>query len=106
MPTATGTTACMGSPIKGRVFRADIQAPAQFRDGDILVHSMTTPDLVLLMRRAAAIVTFKGGKTCHAAIVSRELGVPCVVACPEAIQCSPGEIVEVDASEKVGVVRW
>ncbi len=47
--------------------------------GDILVAEMTTPDFVPAMKRAAAIVTDKGGRTCHAAIVSRELGVPCVV---------------------------
>lgn len=47
--------------------------------GDVLVTGMTTPDFVPAMRRAVAIVTDKGGRTCHAAIVSRELGVPCVV---------------------------
>lgn len=47
--------------------------------GDVLVAKMTTPDYVPAMKRAAAIVTNEGGRTCHAAIVSRELGVPCVV---------------------------
>ena len=47
--------------------------------GDVLVTHMTSPDWVPLMRRAAAIVTDSGGMTCHAAIVSRELGIPCVV---------------------------
>ena len=50
-----------------------------FVDGDILVTRMTSPDWVPLMRRAAAIATDSGGMTCHAAIVSRELGIPCVV---------------------------
>jgi pyruvate,water dikinase len=52
---------------------------ANFRDGAILVTEMTDPDWVPIMRRAAAIVTDKGGRTCHAAIVSRELGVPAIV---------------------------
>jgi len=47
--------------------------------GDVLVAEMTTPDFVPAMKRAAAIVTERGGRTCHAAIVSRELGIPCVV---------------------------
>ncbi len=47
--------------------------------GDVLVAEMTTPDFVPAMKRASAIVTDRGGRTCHAAIVSRELGIPCVV---------------------------
>lgn len=47
--------------------------------GDVLVAEMTTPDFVPAMKRAAAIITERGGRTCHAAIVSRELGIPCVV---------------------------
>jgi pyruvate,water dikinase len=53
-------------------------------DGDILVTEMTTPDFVPAMKRAAAIVTNRGGRTAHAAIVSRELGIPCVVGAEEA----------------------
>jgi pyruvate,water dikinase len=49
------------------------------KEGDILVAEMTTPDFVPAMKRAAAIVTDRGGRTAHAAIVSRELGIPCVV---------------------------
>lgn len=49
------------------------------REGDVLVTSMTMPDMVPAMSRAAAIVTDEGGMTCHAAIISRELGTPCVV---------------------------
>jgi pyruvate,water dikinase len=49
------------------------------KEGEVLVAEMTTPDFVPAMKRAAAIVTDRGGRTCHAAIVSRELGVPCVV---------------------------
>ncbi len=53
-------------------------------EGDILVTTMTTPDMVPAMRRASAIVTDEGGMTCHAAIVSRELGIPAVVGTKEA----------------------
>ena len=49
------------------------------KDGDVLVTTMTMPDMVPAMSRAAAIVTDEGGMTCHAAIISRELGTPCVV---------------------------
>ena len=49
------------------------------KQGEVLVAEMTTPDFVPAMKRAAAIVTDRGGRTCHAAIVSRELGVPCIV---------------------------
>jgi pyruvate,water dikinase len=52
---------------------------AQFIDGEVLVATMTSPDWLPIMRRAAALVTDGGGATCHAAIVSRELGIPCVV---------------------------
>lgn len=51
----------------------------KIKEGNVLVTEMTTPDYVPAMKRAAAIVTDKGGRTCHAAIVSRELGIPCVV---------------------------
>lgn len=53
-------------------------------EGDVLVTEMTTPDYVPAMKRAKAIVTDKGGRTCHAAIVSRELGIPCVVGTEKA----------------------
>ena len=49
------------------------------KTGDVLVAEMTTPDFVPAMKRASAIMTERGGRTCHAAIVSRELGIPCVV---------------------------
>jgi len=52
---------------------------SRVKKGDVLVAEMTTPDYVPAMKRASAIATDRGGRTCHAAIVSRELGVPCVV---------------------------
>jgi pyruvate,water dikinase len=70
--------------------------------GDVLVTHMTSPDWVPLMRRAAAIVTDSGGMTCHAAIVSRELGIPCVVGTGEATRTlRDGELVTVDATHGV-----
>ena len=73
-------------------------------EGDVLVTHMTAPDWVPLMRKSAAIVTDSGGMTCHAAIVSRELGIPCVVGTAEATtKLRDGELVTVDASQ--GVVR-
>ena len=61
-----------------RVLRSIADGSA-LRDGDVLVAEMTSPDWVPVMRRAAALVTDGGGITCHAAIVSRELRIPCVV---------------------------
>ena len=70
-----------------------------FHDGEVLVTHMTTPDWVPLMRRAAAIVTDSGGMTCHAAIVSRELRIPCVVGTGDATRTlRDGELVTVDAT--------
>ena len=73
-------------------------------DGDVLVAPMTAPDWVPLLRRASALVTDTGGMTCHAAIVSRELGIPCVVGTGDATtKLRDGELVTVDGSR--GQVR-
>ncbi len=75
---------------------------ASLNDGDVLVTHMTSPDWLPLLRRAGAIVTDSGGMTCHAAIVSRELGIPCVVGTGEATsKLRDGEIVTVDATRGV-----
>jgi pyruvate,water dikinase len=69
------------------------------QEGNVLVTHMTAPDWVPLMRKAAAIVTDSGGMTCHAAIVSRELGIPCVVGAGDATsKLRNDEIVTVDAT--------
>jgi pyruvate,water dikinase len=71
-----------------------------FRAGDVLVASMTDPDWEPIMKRAAAIVTDRGGRTCHAAIVSRELGVPCVVGTGNGTELLPdGQVVTVSCAE-------
>lgn len=70
------------------------------KEGDILVAVMTNPDYVPAMRRASAIVTDEGGRTSHAAIVSRELGVPAVVGSVHAtVYLKNGELITVDGSE-------
>jgi len=69
------------------------------KSGDILVTEMTTPDFVPAMKRAVAIVTNRGGRTAHAAIVSRELGIPCVVGAEQATTTlTDGQIITVDGS--------
>ena len=80
-----------------------VQLLHEFRDGEILVTEKTDPDWEPVMKRAAAIVTNRGGRTCHAAIVSRELGVPAVVGTdngtailrdgqPVTVSCAEGEV--------------
>jgi len=70
--------------------------------GDVLVTDMTTPDFVPAMKRASAIVTNSGGMTCHAAIVSREMGIPCIVGtknCTSVLH--DGQMITVDASRGI-----
>jgi pyruvate, water dikinase len=70
------------------------------RAGDVLVADMTDPDWEPVMKRAAAIVTNRGGRTCHAAIIARELGIPAVVGCGDATARIPeGETVTVSCAE-------
>ncbi|MDP4946485.1 MAG: phosphoenolpyruvate synthase, partial [Alishewanella sp.] len=63
---------------------ADISQMDQILPGDVLVTDMTDPDWEPIMKRASAIVTNRGGRTCHAAIIARELGIPAVVGCGDA----------------------
>ncbi len=75
---------------------------SKVEEGDILVTTMTTPDMVPAMKRAAAIVTDEGGMTCHAAIVSRELGVPAIVGTKTATKVlKDGMIVTVDGEKGI-----
>jgi pyruvate,water dikinase len=86
---ATGRVRILQSPKEG----------SQLLDGEVLVAPMTSPDWVPTIRRAAAVVTDGGGITCHAAIVSRELGVPCVVGARTATSTlRDGELVTVDGA--------
>ena len=82
----------------------DVAAAHALEAGEVLVAPMTTPDWVPYMRRAGAIVTDSGGMTCHAAIVSRELGLPCIVGTAAATTTlRDGELVGVDATRGVVV---
>jgi pyruvate, water dikinase len=72
----------------------------RIRAGDVLVSDMTDPDWEPIMKRAAAIVTNRGGRTCHAAIIARELGIPAVVGCGDATETVPdGAEVTVSCAE-------
>ncbi len=78
----------------------DVSELNNFRPGEVLVADTTTPDWEPVMKIAAAIVTNRGGRTCHAAIVARELGIPAVVGCDDATEVIPdGEPVTVDCSQ-------
>jgi pyruvate,water dikinase len=79
---------------------------SRVQPGDVLVSDMTDPDWEPVMKRAAAIVTNRGGRTCHAAIIARELGIPAVVGCGDATaKIRDGEPVTVSCAEgDTGVV--
>ena len=72
----------------------------EFQAGEVLVADTTTPDWEPVMKKAAAIVTNRGGRTCHAAIIARELGIPAVVGCENATDAiADGQAVTVDCSQ-------
>ncbi len=100
----TGSCACAGK-VKGivRIINS-IEDMSKMEYGDILVAWATNPAIVPAMKKAAAIVTNEGGLTCHAAIVSRELNIPCIVGTKIATEVlKDGDIVEVDADN--GIVK-
>jgi pyruvate,water dikinase len=101
-PLVRGLGAAPGSASGVVRVLSSLDDAARLAEGEVLVTHMTAPDWVPLMRRAAAIVTDSGGMTCHAAIVSRELGIPCVVGTGEATRrLRDGEPVTVDATRGV-----
>lgn len=72
----------------------------RFKKGEVLVTDMTDPDWEPIMKIASAIVTNRGGRTCHAAIISRELGIPCVVGCLDATKkIKNGKMITVSCAE-------
>jgi pyruvate,water dikinase len=84
---------------KAKVIR-DVSEMDRIQPGDVLVSDMTDPDWEPVMKRASAIVTNRGGRTCHAAIIARELGVPAVVGCGDATKVVPdGTEVTVSCAE-------
>ncbi|MDZ7753898.1 MAG: phosphoenolpyruvate synthase [Gammaproteobacteria bacterium] len=99
----TGTVLSEGRAIgqrigtgKARIVEG-IHQMSKVEPGDVLITDMTDPDWEPVMKRAAAIVTNRGGRTCHAAIIARELGIPAVVGCGDATKAIP-EGVEVTVS--------
>jgi pyruvate, water dikinase len=79
---------------------ASISQMDEVQDGDILVTDMTDPNWEPVMKRASAIVTNRGGRTCHAAIIARELGIPAVVGCGDATELlKTGTLVTVSCAE-------
>lgn len=88
---------------RGRVKNIqDLNNINQVEDGDILVTGMTNPDMVPAMRKCAGVITDEGGRTCHAAIVSRELGIPCIVGAKDASEkLKNGQFVTMDATRGV-----
>ncbi|QQR78881.1 MAG: hypothetical protein IPJ68_01215 [Candidatus Moraniibacteriota bacterium] len=100
----TGNTAYKGQ-VKGPVCVVySLQDYEKFREGDVLVAAMTTPDMVPLVKMASAVVTDEGGITCHAAIIARELKKPCIIGTKDATAILKDTmVVEVDAT--AGTVR-
>ena len=79
---------------------SDISEMSKVQPGEVLVTDMTDPDWEPVMKRAAAIVTNRGGRTCHAAIIARELGIPAIVGCGDATErLRDGQVVTVSCAE-------
>ena len=79
---------------------SDVAQMARVQPGDVLIADMTDPDWEPVMKRASAIVTNRGGRTCHAAIIARELGIPAVVGCGDATRTiAEGRVVTVSCAE-------
>lgn len=102
---ATGTVLAEGRSIGQKIgvgtakIIARVEQMDILREGDVLVTDMTDPDWEPVMKRASAIVTNRGGRTCHAAIIARELGVPAIVGCGNATEgISDGQEVTVSCS--------
>lgn len=102
-----GLTACCGHG-RGRVaFVESGDEAIEVEEAVVLVTSMTTPDLISAIERAVAIVTDEGGLLCHAAIISRELNIPCVIGTKSATQrIDPLSFACVDAGMPAGTVSW
>lgn len=100
-----GMIACKGKATgKVRLVLKNNPKGVEFDQGDILVAISTSPELVSIMKKAGAIVTDEGGITAHAAIISRELNIPCIIGTKVATHVlKDGDIVEVDAEK--GIVK-
>jgi pyruvate,water dikinase len=101
-----GKVICTGKAVGSKIGQGkarvilDVSRIAEFKEGEVLVTTMTDPDWEPIMKKASAIVTDKGGRTCHAAIVSRELGIPCIVGTEVATKkITTGQEITVDCSQ-------
>ncbi len=101
-----GKVICTGKAVGSKIGQGkarvilDVSRIAEFKEGEVLVTTMTDPDWEPIMKKASAIVTDKGGRTCHAAIVSRELGIPCIVGTEVATKkIITGQEITVDCSQ-------
>ena len=94
----TGLAASPGIAVGEIKIVREIKDLQKIKGGDILVTEMTNPDMVVTMQKSAGIITDEGGLTAHAAIVSREMGIPCIVGTREATaKLKEGEIITMDA---------
>lgn len=99
-----GVIACKGNVTGNAILVRDRSDFGKVRDGNVLVTSMTTPEMVPILKNVSAIVTDEGGVTSHAAIISREMNIPCIIGTKIATQVlNDGDMVEVDAEK--GIVK-
>ncbi len=97
-----GLSASVGRVVGTVKIVGSVREIGKVEQGDVIVAVMTRPDYIAGLKKAAAIVTNEGGVTCHAAIVSRELGIPCVIATKIATEVlKDGDLVEVNANHGV-----
>lgn len=103
--TIKGQTACSGEVIGNvKIIKNASKDSGKFNKGDILVTGMTRVEFVPLLKKASAIITDEGGITCHAAIISRELKIPCIIGTRIATNVlKDGDLIEVDA--KKGIIK-
>lgn len=95
-----GTTASIGPTITGKVRLLTKNNIGDFKKGEVLVTTMTSPEFVPAMHKAAAIVTDEGGVLCHAAIVAREMKIPCIISTKIATKIlHNGDLVEVNTKD-------
>jgi pyruvate,water dikinase len=102
----TGQVVCEGRSVGHRIGKGPVKilntvsSINEIEVGDVLVADMTDPDWEPIMKKASAIVTNRGGRTCHAAIIARELGIPAVVGCGDATKVlKEGQVVTVSCAE-------
>lgn len=95
-----GTVASKGGMVRGKVRILSKENLSEFQEGEILITVMTSPELMPAIHKAKAIITDEGGVLCHAAIVSRELSIPCIIGTKVATQTfKAGDSIEVDAEK-------